>query len=118
MRKWLLIALGIVIHSNAFAFNLSFLSNAPVSFFTQEDFRMMEDTALKTLNTAKDDVKVTWENPKTQSWGYFIPSQTTTKNGNQCRRLLIFNNANGVTDESDYTFCKFKDGWKVVISQS
>lgn len=99
---------------NAFAFNESFLSGSPVSYFSKEDtalFIRARDTA---LNRTKDGERVTWENPKTHSAGFLIPNNTTMQNGIKCRTLKIFNIANGVTGESNYKACKMNNEWKVV----
>ncbi|OGT37604.1 MAG: hypothetical protein A3F12_01335 [Gammaproteobacteria bacterium RIFCSPHIGHO2_12_FULL_38_14] len=114
---WINVIITITFAPLSFAFNLSFLNNSPIAYFTQEDFRIMETSALKTLNSGKDNQKITWKNPKTKSWGYAIASNTTIQDGRTCRNLTIYNNANGITDKSDYNFCKFGKDWRVVINQ-
>lgn len=114
MKKLIFILIFMIQSTAAMAFNTSFLKYSPAFYFTAEDTRIMQQTLTNTLNTARDNAKVTWRNPSTGAHGYFIPSGTTIKNGNKCRHLSIFNEARGVSGKSNYQFCKMKDAWKIV----
>ena len=114
MRKlYLGIIMVIVTISPLYAFNLSFLTYSPVYYFTQTDWAISEKTAMRTLNNARDNAKVTWSNPQTNAGGYFIPFNTTRKNNQTCRMMKIFSEAHQVTGQSTYQFCKIKGEWKI-----
>lgn len=114
MRKlFVAILFNLVIFHSAYAFNLSFLDYSPVYYFTKSDWAISESTAEKALNSARDNVKVTWNNPQTNAHGYFIPSNTTMQNGRKCRQLKTFSIAHGVTGQSSYQFCKINGEWKI-----
>jgi len=115
VRKKLLVGIlvSIVTTSAAYAFNLSFLEYSPVYYFTKSDWAIAESTALKALNSARDNQKVIWRNPQTNAHGYVIPTNTTTQNGRKCRQLKIFSEAHQVTGQSVYRFCRIDGDWKI-----
>lgn len=114
MRKFFFILFIIFPSLNAFAFNTSFLNDAPVSFFTSQDTDMMNQAMIKALNNAKDNSKASWRNPSTGAGGYFIPSHTIISKGRKCRDLAIFTEARNRTGQSKYQFCKINNAWKIV----
>jgi surface antigen len=116
MKKILLslFLLSSLVVSSVYAFNLSFLSNSPVFYFTDADWKLSTETATRALNTGRDNVKMEWSNPKSGAHGYVMPFNTTIKNGNKCRRMRIFNEAHEVTGQATYLFCKIDNDWKVL----
>ena len=113
--KWLpAVLLSIAASTSALALNFSFLNNAAVSYFSNGDYKLMESAADQALDQGKDGQKITWKNPNTTAWGYFIPKNTTRKNGVVCRNLTIFNSAKDVTGLATYPFCKLNGDWKIV----
>jgi len=97
-----------------FAFNQSFLDQSAMSYFTKEDTALFNHAKNIALNDAHDGKKIAWQNPKTGSEGYFIPSNTTLKNGIKCRMLKIYNMAHQVPGEANYKVCRIQGAWKVV----
>lgn len=118
MSKWLLSVIMVFIlgiSSNvSLAFNENFLTYSPVSYFTKEDIKLYVAAKDQALNHASDGQKVSWSNPKSGSYGYFIPTNTTVKNGLTCRQVTIFNVANKVPGKSTYHVCKINNVWKVI----
>lgn len=114
MRQLLLgIWVSLVTITPVYAFNLSFMDYSSVYYFTPGDWSISKTTAMKTLNTGRDNVKVSWRNPETKAHGYFIPSDTKKQNGTICRQMEIFSNAHDVTGKSSYHFCKIKGEWRI-----
>jgi surface antigen len=114
MRKFLGAILAIAVTmSPVYAFNLSFLAYSPVYYFTKSDWAIAESTAMRTLNTARDNVQVNWNNPKTNAQGSFVPFNTRIVNGVKCRDMKIASEAHDVKGRSVYKFCKINGDWKV-----
>ena|SRR3990167_2314761 len=98
----------------AYADNFSFLNYSAISYFQGQDKTFMMSNAIKALNQYPDGKKASWNNQSTGSFGYAIPSKTTTANGLTCRNLTIFNSAKHVTGEATYRLCKVSALWKFV----
>lgn len=98
--------------TSAFAFNTSFLQDAPVRYFTDQDFKILTATAQHALDHSPNNTKVTWQNPATGAHGTLTPLNTTKENGRTCRRLKIFDSAKGRSGEATYKMCKVKNEWK------
>lgn len=97
---------------SCFAENYGFLSNSAMSYFTKEDWQIFNKTRDIALRS-RDNVKVSWSNPKSGSHGYMIPSSAPSQNGMQCRYIAFFNTANLVDGEGSYKFCKSNNQWKI-----
>lgn len=114
MRNLILgILTGIALIHPVYAFNLSFMDYSPAYYFTKSDWTISQNTAEKALNSARDNAKVSWNNPETNAHGYVIPFNTTVQNGRKCRQLKIFSEAHGYTGESVYPFCKINGEWRI-----
>jgi hypothetical protein len=98
----------------ALALNLSFMSSGPTEYFSTKDFKIMENSANSTLDSAKDGKKVYWKNPKSTAWGYFIPSHAPALKGKPCRNLTVFSSAKSVTNLATYRFCKIQHEWRII----
>ena len=112
IRTRIIAAALIAFTTPVFALNLSFMNSGPANYFSGDDFKIMESTADNVLNKAKDGRKVVWRNPNTSTWGYFIPFNTHSENGNTCRNLKIFESASSVTNLATYKFCKINNTWQ------
>jgi surface antigen len=110
IRLMLCLVPGLVM-SFVFAGNFTFLTDSPVSYFTKEDFDAFISAQQRALQSP-DGTRISWMNPKSGAWGYFIPSGTRTEDGTQCKKLKMITNAKQRTGSSIYKFCKTPDGWK------
>lgn len=99
--------------TSAYASNFTFLTDAPVSYFTNADWDYYTAAQNKALHAA-DGVKITWKNPQTGAWGSLTPSKTRKENGVLCRNIKIVNNAKGRTGEAVFKVCKLQNGWKAI----
>jgi hypothetical protein len=103
----------LVIPPVARASNLGFLNDSPVSHFNDEDLRLQREAALKVLENKSSRTKESWKNPanghsgKIEGLGAF-----TAQNSLACRRIRVFNRAEGLEGQAVYTVCKDAErGW-------
>ena len=109
-----ILILSFFISLAVYSVNYSFLDDTAGEYFNDEDWAIFLKTQKQALNQYKDGAEVTWKNPKTGSFGSFVPSNTIRQEGMLCRNLTIVNNANHRTGEATLTFCKVKGEWKGV----
>jgi surface antigen len=100
--------------ATAVAGNYAFLGESPIRYFNAQDWAMLSAAQQKALDKTPDNVKVSWKNPKKNHQGYFIPENTTHKNGVTCRLLQIFSDAGGLKSLLHFEYCKIKGKWKIV----
>lgn len=101
--------------ASVFAFNLSFLDDAAIARFNEQDIDMMIETLEQTLEHGKDGVVVEWENPKTRNHGSVTPLNSKIHEGFHCRDADIKNFAGTFTGRTIRLMCKTDDGsWRVV----
>ncbi len=117
MRKsiaglWL--ASAAVLPVSGWAFNTSFLRDAPLAYFTDTDWSMFKDTLYKALNETADGVAERWSNASSGSSGEVTPLNTREVNGMTCRETRLVNRAQGLSAAGDYLLCKAADGeWTI-----
>ncbi len=97
-----------------FAAHWSFFSNSAMSYFTKEDIHLFKIAEKDALEHGRDGTKIAWNNSRTGSHGYFVPTNTTTFHGISCRKVKMFNSANLINAKATYKFCKFNNEWKIV----
>ena len=104
---------GLVLVPAARASNLGFLKDSPVSYFDEEDMRLMREAALKVLEDKSSRAKQAWKNPATGHSGK-VEGQGAFKavDGLPCRRVRVLNRAQGLEGQATYTVCKYPEqGW-------
>ena len=97
----------------AHAANYSFLKNAPIADFNEDDVAIMEENLYKSLDKLEDGKKSAWKNDKTGNAGLAQPVKTYDKAGKTCRSLRLVNRSKKSLNESVYDFCKEESGWKL-----
>ena len=99
----------------ASAGNLGFLEKSPLGYFKGDDMELMRQNAQKVLDDPSAQAKQSWSNPKTGSSGFAqVRGEFKGSDGTPCRRLRIFNQANGIKGDATYTVCKYPDrGWVI-----
>lgn len=106
--------LAALLCGSAHAFSTDFLDYSGMANFTSADWNLAKENAIKALETAKDNSKLSWSNPQTKASGYAIPSNTIHVPGATiCRDLFVHNQAYKVIDEASYHFCKINGQWRV-----
>lgn len=111
----LALLVGAATSAAAYASNLSFLKNSPLSYFQPEDVDLMMQNARKVLDSSDPAAKHSWSNPKTGASGSAqAKGEFTTSDGTPCKRLQIMNQTKNVQNEATYTVCKYPDrGWVI-----
>ena len=96
--------------------NNSFISDAPMGKFTDEDIKLMNANIEATLADSKVRVMQAWSNPKTQHSGTAeILQAFAGPNGIPCKRVSVANRAGNLKGKSQYTLCKMDGkGWTYV----
>jgi surface antigen len=94
----------------AFASNLGFLRNSPITLMRQRDLQALNDAARKALDTKQDGESLDWNNQGTrnpvQINGTITPNNTV-KNGDQtCRQVTLVAIARGQTQSWTPTVCR------------
>jgi surface antigen len=102
----------------AAAFDLRWLSQSPARYFTDEDWKLSQETADKALDTAKDGEAVSWKNPASGNYGSYTPLSTTTEQGMRCREVKIVNHAKNLDASSYMKFCQKPDGKWALVSDA
>jgi surface antigen len=111
----LLVAALLVVPLPVSSFNLGFLHNAPASYFTEQDWKLVSGAVNQALDMSEEGQAVTWENPETGHLGTVTAVKTTRKEGAPCCELKIYNKVEKASAESYHRFCKQPDGsWKTV----
>lgn len=97
--------------------DLSFLGQAPLRFFNEEDLRLMGEATDQALDGADDGEEIAWSNEQTGSSGTITPIRSFTRQDNDCRRVEIVNRAKQATRGAASTrvdFCNAEGTWKVL----
>ena len=110
--RTVLILFSFFMMAATYASNLNFLHDAaPISDFTKQDVKMMEDSIQKALNEKKDGEKLAWKNEKTNNSGLVNPLSCFTEDGNECRKVRIVNKSSKRIAQNNFKFCKKEDIW-------
>ena len=93
------------------ASNMSFLNDAPLGQFKEEDMRMMRAAAADLIREGVKGAARDWRNEATGNSGRFeILSVFTTADGRQCMKLLVITRAKSGEQHSKYPVCAGADG--------
>jgi surface antigen len=86
---------------------LLLFKEAPARFFSEEDWRLVNQAVRRTLEKVPDGKTSSWENSATGSYGVIKPTRTYHDMGMTCRTLEILNHAAGRTGQENlFDFCK------------
>ena len=100
----------VLLPASVWAFNTSFLREAPLAYFTDTDWSMFKSALDKALNENADSVSARWNNASSGSSGEVTPLNTREVNGMTCRETRLVNRAQGLSTSGNYLFCKTADG--------
>lgn len=93
------------------ASNMSFLKDAPIGQFKEEDMRMMRAAAADLIREGVKGATRDWRNEATGNSGRFqILSVFTSADGRQCMKLLVITRAKSAEQQSKYPVCAGPDG--------
>jgi surface antigen len=102
----------------AYAANLGFLSDTPISYMKQRDIDSVKAAAMGALDSRQDGEAATWVNDGTGNSVHIdatITPQSTAKDGDRtCRDLAVVLNAKGQSMTLRPQFCREGSGaWQL-----
>ena len=100
----------VILPASVWAFNTSFLRDAPLAYFTDTDWTMFKSALDKALDENADGVAARWNNSSSGSSGEVTPLNTHEVNGKTCRETRLVNRAQGLSAAGTYLLCKAADG--------
>lgn len=113
-RLYLALAGLLLAAQGAYAFNLRWLEDTPAQHFTDEDWRLLEQTVGQALNHSVKGDRLTWSNPETGHSGSVTHIGPVDKDGQPCIRLGIYNETDTLSGSTVASFCRqADDSWKM-----
>lgn len=99
----------------AHAGNLGFLKQSPISYFNDEDMRLLMETVTGVLDDKDAYAKKSWSNPASGNSGQVEGRGAfKTTAGVNCKRLRVTNHAKAIDGQATYTVCQDAEkGWAV-----
>jgi surface antigen len=94
----------------ALAGNVTFMKNTAISKMTDADLELLRSTARNLLDYTVDGEPRRWHNPETGATGVLTVLSTAEQEGSLCRQLEMFNEVQGLSGRSMFTFCRQADG--------
>jgi len=93
------------------AVNTQFLLRDPIRYFTDEDWQIESDAAVKAAENNADGTSLAWENPTTGQSGTITPLRAYENNeGEQCRTIHFTNSYKEFTSAMTIEGCKNSSG--------
>lgn len=102
--------IGCVFSIPASGFNLSFLEDALIADFSDEDVDLMLDTFDRAMESNKDGEMSRWSNPKSGHGGTITVLETTTRDNQSCRKARIENQIGNSKSRSEFLLCQATNG--------
>ncbi|MCB1792117.1 MAG: hypothetical protein KDJ24_17565 [Gammaproteobacteria bacterium] len=97
------------------AVGYSWLNDAPVRYFSDQDWDMMNANMQRALDEAADGETLLWQNDASGNHGSAMPTTGFDRDGQRCRTLVIMNQARRLTGGGTYDFCLGADGsWQAM----
>jgi hypothetical protein len=99
----------------AYAFDYSFLNQAPIRYFSDTDIQKQDAALQAALNDPKSDASRSWQDEKTGTGGEVKSLYGYAKDGMECRRVRIVTHARQArrgTAASLVDMCKVGATWK------
>jgi surface antigen len=98
---------------------LGFLHDAPVGYFTAEDFSMMQVATSAVLSSTDRGATKSWQNPATGNSGSItLLASFTSTEGRDCKRLRVENHTPEISGSSTVKVCRFPDGGWLIDSNA
>lgn len=92
---------------------LGFLSETPMSRFSADDLKLMNEAIDKALAATEMGTPVRWANEKTPSSGEVTPQRTFESRGRACRDLRVVNRHRTLEASGIYTMCRDDGNWRL-----
>ena len=95
------------------AANYNWLNNAPVSYFTEQDWDLAKTAAKNLLELGKQGESASWDNPDSSNGGTYILLENQINEDQICHLMNVEHRAKTLKAEAKHVFCKQPDGsWK------
>lgn len=97
------------------AAGLRFLKDSPLTYFTAEDRKMMQEAAYAVLDDPDAAAVREWKNPKNEYSGKVEGlGEFHSADGLRCRKIRILTRARGTENVTIYPVCKTEKGeWQI-----
>ena len=107
MRSRILVALiASLITGAAFAANLAFLRDAPITRLSEGELATFKAFVMKTLDEKPDGQTVEWTAPKTRFTSRITLDKSFTDSGRRCRTVTVNSKAHDLQMRGSYMLCK------------
>ena len=94
--------------------NINFLHDDALRHYTDSDWKIIELTSDKVLNSYPNDKKAEWNNPDSKNSGYIVALNRSVQTNLLCRDLKFYNQSAFGNSQYVFKFCKYPDaGWKI-----
>ena len=94
----------------AFAANLAFLRDAPITRLSEPELATFKAFVMKILDEEPDGKTVEWSAPKTRFTSKITLDKSFTDSGRRCRTVKVDSNAHDVQMRGTYMLCKVSNG--------
>jgi len=94
----------------AFAANLGFLRDAPITRLSEGELATFKAFVMKTLDEDPDGKTVEWKAPKTPFTSTITLDRSFTDSGRQCRTVKVNSAAHDLQMRGTYILCKVSNG--------
>jgi surface antigen len=99
--------------------SLGFLRDAPVGYFTPDDFNLMQIATSVVLNGTDRGTTKSWRNPTTGNSGSItLLASFISTEGRDCKRLRVENHTQEISGSSTVKVCRFPDGGWLIDSSA
>lgn len=116
MRRIHATVLAVTLAVPAYAVNMSFLKDAPVTRLNAEEVKVFRAFVIKTLNEGADGATAEWSAPKTPFTSKVTPTKTFENGKLKCREAAIDSDSHDRQMRGTYTFCKGDKGdWQFKV---
>ena len=90
--------------------SLGWMQGQAAQFFTDADWKLLDETLTAALDGAADGESRDWRNDRSRASGRITPLASHTRDDVTCRRVRIESSAAGVRNSYRYLFCRRADG--------
>ncbi len=111
----LIISIGFVTTSFSQGINLFFMSDQPITEFSEEDMELFRASVLDVLENKQENETLNWENPNTDTKGQIKLLNISSFHGLPCKTVELKNSTKNIVG-SVYTYkaCKQQDTWQIL----
>ena len=110
MIRFVIGSVVVVTACTAFAANLGFLRDAPITRLSEEELATYRAFVIKTLDEDPDGKTVVWKAPKTRFTSKLTLDKSFVDSGRRCRTVKITSETDDRQMTGSHMFCKVSNG--------